>query len=99
MVPITHTVRTGTMMSPSPGGSQRLTTVCTSRWFIAIMIPLPGTTRTPWQPAMSASSPAQTPPALIVKAASIRVSPPPRSSRATAPATRSPSRRISVTQW
>ena len=30
------------MMSPSAGNVQRLTTVLTSRWFIAIMIPLPG---------------------------------------------------------
>ena len=40
-------------MSPSAGILQRLTTVFTSRWFIAIMIPLPGMTATS-QPAMAA---------------------------------------------
>ena len=85
VVPMTQTVRIGTRMSPSPGGSQRLTTVETSRWFIAIMIPLPGTTVTPGQSAMSAIWPAQTPPALITKGASMRTSSPPRSSRASAP--------------
>ncbi len=99
VVPMTQTVRMGTRMSPSPGCSQRLTTVETSRWFMAIMTPLPGTTVTPGQSAMSAIWPAQMPLALTVKPASIRTSSPPRSSRATAPATRSPSRRISFTQW
>ena len=42
VVPITLTVRIGTRMSPSAGIVQRLITVFTSRWFIAIMIPLPG---------------------------------------------------------
>ena len=42
VVPITLTVRIGTMMSPSVGIWQRLITVFTSRWFIAIMIPRPG---------------------------------------------------------
>ena len=41
VVPITLTVRIGTRMSPSAGIVQRLTTVFTSRWFMAIMIPLP----------------------------------------------------------
>ena len=52
VVPITLTVRIGTRMSPSAGMVQRLITVFTSRWFIAIMIPLPGTTPTPSIPAM-----------------------------------------------
>ena len=54
------------MMSPSVGIWQRLTTVFTSRWFIAIMIPRPGSTRTPSIPAMSAIWPAQAPVALTV---------------------------------
>ena len=45
VVPITLTVRIGTRMSPSAGIVQRLITVFTSRWFIAIMIPLPGMMR------------------------------------------------------
>ena len=57
VVPITHTVRIGTMMSPSVGIWQRLTHVFTSRWFIAIMIPRPGSTRTPSIPAISATVP------------------------------------------
>ena len=63
------------------------------------MIPLPGTTVTPGQSAMSAIWPAQTPPALMTKGASMRTSPPARSSRATAPTVWSPSRRMPVTQW
>ena len=51
-MPITLTVRIGTRMSPSAGIVQRLITVFTSRWFMAIMIPLPGTTPTPSIPAM-----------------------------------------------
>ena len=35
---MTHTVRIGTRMAPSPGGAHRLMTVPTSRWFIAIMM-------------------------------------------------------------
>ena len=54
VVPITLTVRIGTRMSPSVGIWQRLITVFTSRWFIAIMIPRPGRTRTPSMPAISA---------------------------------------------
>ena len=53
VVPITLTVRIGTRMSPSAGIVQRLITVFTSRWFIAIMIPLPGTTPTPSIAAIS----------------------------------------------
>ena len=52
VVPITLTVRIGTMMSPSAGMTQRLITVFTSRWFIAIMIPLPGITPMPSMPAI-----------------------------------------------
>ena len=52
VVPITLTVRIGTRMSPSAGITQRLITVFTSRWFIAIMIPLPGITPTSSIPAM-----------------------------------------------
>ncbi len=51
-------------MSPSAGIVQRLITVFTSRWFIAIMIPLPGMISTPSIPAMSAIWPAQAPDAL-----------------------------------
>ena len=39
-------------MSPSAGIVQRLITVFTSRWFMAIMIPLPGITPTSSIPAM-----------------------------------------------
>ena len=42
VVPMTLTVRMGTRMSPSVGIWQRLMTVFTNRWFIAIMIPRPG---------------------------------------------------------
>jgi hypothetical protein len=35
---MTLTVRIGSMMSPSEGTRERLTTVFTNRWFIAIMI-------------------------------------------------------------
>ena len=44
------TVRIGTRMSPSAGIVQRLITVFTSRWFMAIMIPLPGMTLMPSKP-------------------------------------------------
>ena len=54
VVPITETVRIGTRMSPSAGIVQRLITVFTSRWFIAIMIPLPGMISMSSIPAMSA---------------------------------------------
>ena len=67
VVPITRTVRIGTRMSPSAGIVQRLTTVFTRRWFMAIMIPLPGMISTPSMPAMSAIWPAHAPEALIVK--------------------------------
>jgi hypothetical protein len=96
-VPITLTVRIGTRMSPSAGIVQRLTTVFTSRWFIAIMIPLPGTTRTPSQPAIDAICPAQAPDALIVNRASIVSGSPVSSLRTSAPTTASPSRSTAVT--
>ena len=66
--PDTQTVRIGTMMSPSAGILQRLTTVFTSRWFMAIMIPLPGRTLTR-QPASSAICPAHAPAALTTTSA------------------------------
>ena len=53
-------------MSPSVGIWQRLITVFTIRWFIAIMIPRPGWMRTPSMPARSAICPAQAPDALTV---------------------------------
>ena len=68
---MTHTVRIGTRMAPSPGGAHRLMTVPTSRWFIAIMMLRPGTTVTPGQPARSESCPAHTPAALMLNVASI----------------------------
>ena len=87
-------------MSPSPGRSQRLTTVVTSRWFIAIMIPLPGTTVTPGQPGHVGDLARPDPAGVDHEggldahlAAAAVVAAPPR------PTTRSPSRRISVTQW
>ena len=70
VVPITETVRIGTRMSPSAGIVQRLITVFTSRWFIAIMIPLPGMISTPSIPAMSAIWPAHAPEALSTNRAS-----------------------------
>ena len=87
------------MMSPSVGIWQRLMTVFTSRWFIAIMIPRPGSTRTPSIPAMSAIWPAQAPVALTVTRASMSSSSPVRASRTRAPVTSSPSRWIAVTAW
>ena len=86
VVPITETVRIGTMMSPSLGGLQRLTHVFTNRWFIAIMIPLPGTTDTT-QPARLAICPAHAPDALITRSARISSSSPVSSSWARAPIT------------
>jgi hypothetical protein len=99
VVPMTLTVRIGTMRSPSSGALQRLTTVFTSRWFIAIMIPLPGMTSTPSQPAIAATSPAHAPEALMTNGASTRRSSPVRSSWSSTPATASPSRRIAVRRW
>jgi hypothetical protein len=98
VVPITETVRIGTMMSPSLGDLQRLTHVFTSRWFIAIMIPLPGTTDTT-QPARLAICPAHAPDALITMSARISSSSPVSSSWARAPITLpSRSSRLS-TRW
>ena len=94
MVPITLTVRTGTMMSPSVGIWQRLTTVFTSRWFIATMIPRPGITWTPSIPANSAIRPAHAPEALTVIRAATSSSSPVVLLRSRAPVTRSPSRWI-----
>jgi hypothetical protein len=99
VVPMTLTVRIGTMMSPSVGIWQRLTTVFTNRWFIATMIPRPGITRTPSIPAMSAIWPAHAPVALTVMRASTSVSSPVRTSRTRAPVTSSPSRWIAPTAW
>jgi hypothetical protein len=56
VVPITATVWIGTMMSPSAGILQRLSTVLTTRWFMATITPLPGMTRTA-TPASAASCP------------------------------------------
>ena len=81
-------------MSPSVGIWQRLITVFTSRWFIAIMIPRPGWMRTPSMPARSAIRPAQAPAALTVTRALTSVSSPLRTSRSSAPVTSSPSRWI-----
>ncbi len=44
VVPMTETVPTGTIMSPSEGGFKRLITVFTKREFIAIITPLPAVT-------------------------------------------------------
>ncbi len=99
MVPITLTVRMGTMMSPSVGIWQRLMTVLTRRWFMAIMIPRPGSTRTPSIPARSAIWPAQAPVALTVTRAWMSISSPVRASRTRAPVTSSPSRWMAVTAW
>ena len=98
MVPITLTVRIGTMMSPSAGISHRLTTVFTSRWFIAIMIPLPGRTWTS-QPAMEAIWPAQAPEAFTTNSASIANSSPVRSFRTLAPVTVPFRVRRASTRW
>ena len=99
VVPITHTVRIGTMMSPSAGIWHRLTQVFTSRWFIAIMIPRPGSTRTPSIPAMSATVPAQAPDALTVTRASTSISSPVAAPRSRAPVTWSPFRWMATTAW
>ncbi len=99
MVPITLTVRIGTRMSPSAGSVQRLITVFTSRWFMAIMIPLPGTTPTPSIPAISAIWAAHAPEALMVKPASMSSSSPVCSLRTRAPVTAPLSRCRSSTRW
>ena len=87
------------MMSPSVGIWQRLTHVFTSRWFIAIMIPRPGSTRTPSIPAMSATVPAHAPEALTVTRASMSISSPVAAPRTRAPVTSSPVRWIATTAW
>ena len=86
-------------MSPSAGIVQRLITVFTSRWFIAIMIPLPGMISMPSIPAMSAIWPAHAPDALRTIRASTVTSSPLCSSCRRAPTTASPSRRTSTTAW
>ncbi len=87
------------MMSPSVGIWQRLITVLTRRWFMAIMIPRPGSTRTPSIPAMSATCPAQAPLALTVTRALTSISSPVRASRTRAPVISSPSRWTAITAW
>ncbi len=97
VVPMTLTVLIGTRMSPSAGISHRFTTVCTSRWLAATMIPLPGLIWT-WQPARAAMRPPQAPAALTVTCARICTCPP--SGRlATMPVTRSPSLVTVMTSW
>ncbi len=61
VVPMTQTVWTGTRMSPSAGWISRLTTLFTSRWFIATMIPRPGTTGTGGSPVSCEIWPAHGP--------------------------------------
>ena len=99
VVPITLTVRIGTRMSPSAGIVQRLTTVFTSRWFIAIMIPLPGTTPTSSIPAMWRICAAHAPDALSTKPASTSSSSPVSSLRSRAPVTAPFERCRSITRW
>ena len=99
VVPMMHTVWSGTRMSPSSGHTQRLRTVPVSRWFIAIMMPAPGTTSTPWQSPMAAIWPAHGPPQLTTKPHSTRRSSPPLSSWTTTALTRSPSRSMETTLW
>ena len=74
-------------MSPSAGIVQRLITVSTSRWFIAIMIPLPGITPTSSIPAMWRICAAHAPEALRTKPASMSMSSPVSSLRTRAPVT------------
>ena len=99
VVPITLTVWIGTMMSPSAGITQRLTTVFTSRWFIAIMIPLPGTTPMPSIPAMCTICAAQAPDALSTKRVSTSISSPVSSLRSRAPVSAPSDRCRSMTLW
>ena len=99
VVPITLTVRIGTRMSPSAGILQRLITVFTSRWFIAIMIPLPGITPMPSIPASFTICAAQAPDAFSVKPASMSSSSPDNSLRTRAPVTVSPSLCRATTAW
>src|ERR687896_146631 len=96
---LVNTVRIGTRMSPSVGIWHRLTTVFTKRWFIAIMIPLPGRIVMPVQPAIAASSAAQAPPALTVKRASKTISSSLRTSIAVAPTTEPCSTLSPTTRW
>jgi hypothetical protein len=99
VVPITLTVRIGTRMSPSAGIAQRLTTVFTSRWFIAIMMPLPGITPMPSIPAIRTICAAHAPDALMTKPASTSSSEPERLSRSRAPVTAPPETCRSTTSW
>ena len=99
VVPITLTVRIGTRMSPSAGIVQRLTTVFTSRWFMAIMIPLPGITPTSSTPAMWRIWAAQAPVALRTKLVSMSRSSPVCSLRTRAPVTAPSVTCRSVTRW
>ena len=87
VVPMTATVWMGTMMSPSAGILQRLSTVLIMRWFIATIVPLPGMMFTRI-PALAATWPAQAPVALMVMAARTVISSPLTTSRSRAPATR-----------
>lgn len=86
-------------MSPSAGLMQRLTTMFTKRWFIAIMMPRPGTTSTSWQPAMAAMRPAHGPPAFMTKRQSMRLLPLALTSRTVTPTTRSSARWTATTSW
>ena len=99
MVPITLTVRIGTMMSPSAGILQRLITVFTIRWFIAIIIPLPGITPTPSMPAIWTIVPAHGAGRVEGEAASMSSSSPVRSLRTRAPVTAPLPRCRSITRW
>ncbi len=52
-----HRQWSGTRMAPSAGHTQRLMTEWVRRWFMAIMMPAPATTSTPWQSARPAIFP------------------------------------------
>ena len=94
---MTLTVLIGTRMSPSAGISHRFTTLCTSRWLVATMIPLPGLIWTR-QPAMAAMRPPQAPAAFTVICARICTCSP-SGRRARMPVTWSPSLVTATTSW
>ena len=75
VVPTTATVWMGTMMSPSAGILQRFTTVFTTRWLIATIVPFPASTWTS-SPTVPAIFPAQAPEALTTRSAAISTSSP-----------------------
>ncbi len=86
------------MMSPSPGGWQRFTTVSVIRWLKISIVPLPGAIASS-TPASPATIPAQAPAADTTAFGAIRLTVPLRSSAMSTVAISSPIRSIATTRW